>query len=192
MNLPPLQVVAWSHKSPPSQNAIDVVLLFGDANNQTMFSLYTQYQQKNIASNNLKTSRPLGSSLEKADTAIVVTDMVMPKTLRDLIIWRQRIKLAPGAIIVSFGNNSASLLSRLILGRGNFRNYPLTADGINQLRIDSQLIVRTARYAATMPSIHFARNSALRTELTHLKAQIKNTLVGWLTGFSPYRLYLKR
>ncbi len=192
MNLPPLQVVAWSHKSPPSQNAIDVVLLFGDANNQTMFSLYTQYQQKNIASNNLKTSRPLGSSLEKADTAIVVTDMVMPETLRDLIIWRQRIKLAPGAIIVSFGNNSASLLSRLILGRGNFRNYPLTADGINQLRIDSQLIVRTARYAATMPSIHFARNSALRTELTHLKAQIKNTLVGWLTGFSPYRLYLKR
>ena len=192
MNLPPLQVVAWSHKSPPSQNAIDVVLLFGDANNQTMFSLYTQYQQKNIASNNLKTSRPLGSSLEKADTAIVVTDMVMPKTLRDLIIWRQRIKLAPGAIIVSFGNNSASLLSRLILGRGNFRNYPLTADGINQLRIDSQLIVRTARYAATMPSIHFARNSALRTELTHLKAQIKSTLVGWLTGFSPYRLYLKR
>ena len=192
MNLPPLQVVAWSHKSPPSQNAIDVVLLFGDANNQTMFSLYTQYQQKNIASNNLKTSRPLGSSLEKADTAIVVTDMVMPKTLRDLIIWRQRIKLAPGAIIVSFGNNSASLLSRLILGRGNFRNYPLTADGINQLRIDSQLIVRTARYAATMPSIHFARTSALRTELTHLKAQIKRTLVGWLTGFSPYRLYLKR
>ncbi len=192
MNLPPLQVVAWSHKSPPSQNAIDVVLLFGDANNQTMFSLYTQYQQKNIASNNLKTSRPLGSSLEKADTAIVVTDMVMPETLRDLIIWRQRIKLAPGAIIVSFGNNSASLLSRLILGRGNFRNYPLTADGINQLRIDSQLIVRTARYAATMPSIHVARNSALRTELTHLKAQIKNTLVGWLTGFSPYRLYLKR
>ena len=192
MNLPPLQVVAWSHKSPPSQNAIDVVLLFGDANNQTMFSLYTQYQQKNIASNNLKTSRPLGSSLEKADTAIVVTDMVMPETLRDLIIWRQRIKLAPGAIIVSFGNNSASLLSRLILGRGNFRNYPLTADGINQLRIDSQLIVRTARYAATMPSIHFARNSALRTELTHLKAQIKSTLVGWLTGFSPYRLYLKR
>ena len=192
MNLPPLQVVAWSHKSPPSQNAIDVVLLFGDANNQTMFSLYTQYQQKNIASNNLKTSRPLGSSLEKADTAIVVTDMVMPETLRDLIIWRQRIKLAPGAIIVSFGNNSASLLSRLILGRGNFRNYPLTADGINQLRIDSQLIVRTARYAATMPSIHFARTSALRTELTHLKAQIKNTLVGWLTGFSPYRLYLKR
>ena len=192
MNLPPLQVVAWSHKSPPSQNAIDVVLLFGDANNQTMFSLYTQYQQKNIASNNLKTSRPLGSSLEKADTAIVVTDMVMPETLRDLIIWRQRIKLAPGAIIVSFGNNSASLLSRLILGRGNFRNYPLTADGINQLRIDSQLIVRTARYAATMPSIHFARTSALRTELTHLKAQIKSTLVGWLTGFSPYRLYLKR
>ncbi len=192
MNLPPLQVVAWSHKSPPSQNAIDVVLLFGDANNQTMFSLYTQYQQKNIASNNLKTSRPLGSSLEKADTAIVVTDMVMPKTLRDLIIWRQRIKLAPGAIIVSFGNNSASLLSRLILGRGNFRNYPLTADGIKQLRIDSRLIVRTARYAATMPSIHFARNSALRTELTHLKAQIKSTLVGWLTGFSPYRLYLKR
>lgn len=192
MNLPPLQVVAWSHKSPPSQNAIDVVLLFGDANNQTMFSLYTQYQQKNIASNNLKTSRPLGSSLEKADTAIVVTDMVMPKTLRDLIIWRQRIKLAPGAIIVSFGNNSASLLSRLILGRGNFRNYPLTADGIKQLRIDSRLIVRTARYAATMPSIHFARTSALRTELTHLKAQIKNTLVGWLTGFSPYRLYLKR
>ena len=192
MNLPPLQVVAWSHKSPPSQNAIDVVLLFGDANNQTMFSLYTQYQQKNIASNNLKTSRPLGSSLEKADTAIVVTDMVMPKTLRDLIIWRQRIKLAPGAIIVSFGNNSASLLSRLILGRGNFRNYPLTADGITQLRIDSRLIVRTARYAATMPSIHFARNSALRTELTHLKAQIKSTLVGWLTGFSPYRLYLKR
>ena len=192
MNLPPLQVVAWSHKSPPSQNAIDVVLLFGDANNQTMFSLYTQYQQKNIASNNLKTSRPLGSSLEKADTAIVVTDMVMPKTLRDLIIWRQRIKLAPGAIIVSFGNNSASLLSRLILRRGNFRNYPLTADGIKQLRIDSRLIVRTARYAATMPSIHFARTSALRTELTHLKAQIKNTLVGWLTGFSPYRLYLKR
>ena len=192
MNLPPLQVVAWSHKSPPSQNAIDVVLLFGDANNQTMFSLYTQYQQKNIASNNLKTSRPLGSSLEKADTAIVVTDMVMPETLRDLIIWRQRIKLAPGAIIVSFGNNSASLLSRLILGRGNFRNYPLTADGIKQLRIDSRLIVRTARYAATMPSIHFARTSALRTELTHLKAQIKNTLVGWLTGFSPYRLYLKR
>ena len=192
MNLPPLQVVAWSHKSPPSQNAIDVVLLFGDANNQTMFSLYTQYQQKNIASNNLKTSRPLGSNLEKADTAIVVTDMVMPKTLRDLIIWRQRIKLAPGAIIVSFGNNSASLLSRLILGRGNFRNYPLTADGIKQLRIDSRLIVRTARYAATMPSIHFARTSALRTELTHLKAQIKNTLVGWLTGFSPYRLYLKR
>ena len=192
MNLPPLQVVEWSHISPPSQNAIDVVLLFGDANNQTMFSLYTQYQQKNIASNNLKTSRPLGSSLEKADTAIVVTDMVMPETLRDLIIWRQRIKLAPGAIIVSFGNNSASLLSRLVLGRGNFRNYPLTADGINQLRIDSQLIVRTARYAATMPSIHFARNSALRTELTHLKAQIKNTLVGWLTGFSPYRLYLKR
>ena len=192
MNLPPLQVVAWSHKSPPSQNAIDVVLLFGDANNQTMFSLYTQYQQKNIASNNLKTSRPLGSSLEKADTAIVVTDMVMPETLRDLIIWRQRIKLAPGAIIVSFGNNSASLLSRLILGRGNFRNYPLTADGIKQLRIDSRLIVRTARYAATMPSIHIARTSALRTELTHLKAQIKNTLVGWLTGFSPYRLYLKR
>ena len=192
MNLPPLQVVAWSHKSPPSQNAIDVVLLFGDANNQTMFSLYTQYQQKNIASNNLKTSRPLGSSLEKADTAIVVTDMVMPKTLRDLIIWRQRIKLAPGAIIVSFGNNSASLLSRLILRRGNLRNYPLTADGVHQLRIDSQLIVRTARYAATMPSIHFARTSALRTELTHLKAQIKNTLVGWLTGFSPYRLYLKR
>ena len=192
MNLPPLQVVAWSHKSPPSQNAIDVVLLFGDANNQTMFSLYTQYQQKNIASNNLKTSRPLGSSLEKADTAIVVTDMVMPETLRDLIIWRQRIKLAPDAVIGCFGNNSASLLSRLILGRGNFRNYPLTADGINQLRIDSQLIVRTARYAATMPSIHFARTSALRTELTHLKAQIKNTLVGWLTGFSPYRLYLKR
>ena len=192
MNLPPLQVVEWSHISPPSQNAIDVVLLFGDANNQTMFSLYTQYQQKNIASNNLKTARPIGSGLEKADTAIVVTDMVMPETLRDLIIWRQRIKLAPGAIIVSFGNNSASLLSRLILGRGNFRNYPLTADGINQLRIDSQLIVRTARYAATMPSIHFARNSALRTELTHLKAQIKNTLVGWLTGFSPYRLYLKR
>ena len=192
MNLPPLQVVEWSHMSPPSQNAIDVVLLFGDANNQTMFSLYTQYQQKNIASNNLKTSRPLGSSLEKADTAIVVTDMVMPETLRDLIIWRQRIKLAPGAIIVSFGNNSASLLSRLILGRGNFRNYPLTADGIKQLRIDSRLIVRTARYAATMPSIHFARTSALRTELTHLKAQIKNTLVGWLTGFSPYRLYLKR
>ena len=192
MNLPPLQVVAWSHKSPPSQNAIDVVLLFGDANNQTMFSLYTQYQQKNIASNNLKTSRPLGSSLEKADTAIVVTDMVMPKTLRDLIIWRQRIKLAPDAVIVCFGNNSASLLSRLILGRGNFRNYPLTADGIKQLRIDSRLIVRTARYAATMPSIHFARTSALRTELTHLKAQIKNTLVGWLTRFSPYRLYLKR
>ena len=192
MNLPPLQVVAWSHKSPPSQNAIDVVLLFGDANNQTMFSLYTQYQQKNIASNNLKTARPIGSGLEKADTAIIVTDMVMPETLRDLIIWRQRIKLAPGAIIVSFGNNSASLLSRLILGRGNFRNYPLTADGIKQLRIDSRLIVRTARYAATMPSIHFARTSALRTELTHLKAQIKNTLVGWLTGFSPYRLYLKR
>ena len=192
MNLPPLQVVAWSHKSPPSQNAIDVVLLFGDANNQTMFSLYTQYQQKNIASNNLKTARPIGSGLEKADTAIVVTDMVMPETLRDLIIWRQRIKLAPGAIIVSFGNNSASLLSRLVLGRGNFRNYPLTADGINQLRIDSRLIVRTARYAATMPSIHFARTFALRTELTHLNAQIKRTLVGWLTGFSPYRLYLKR
>jgi len=192
MNLPPLQVVAWSHMSPPSQNAIDVVLLFGDANNQTMFSLYTQYQQKNIGSNNLKTARSPGSGLEKADTAIVVTDMVMPETLRDLIIWRQRIKLAPGAIIVSFGNNSASLLSRLILGRGNFRNYPLTADGLNQLRIDSRLIVRTARYAATMPSIHFARRSALRTELTHLKAQIKSTLVGWLTGFSPYRLYLKR
>ena len=192
MNLPPLQVVEWSHISPPSQNAIDVVLLFGDANNQTMFSLYTQYQQKNIASNNLKTARPIGSGLEKADTAIVVTDMVMPETLRDLIIWRQRIKLAPGAIIVSFGNNSASLLSRLILRRGNFRNYPLTADGINQLRIDSRLIVRTARYAATMPSIHFARTSALRTELTHLNAQIKRTLVGWLTGFSPYRLYLKR
>ena len=192
MNLPPLQVVAWSHMSPPSQNALDVVLLFGDANNQTMFTLYTRYQQENIQSNNLKTSRPIGRGLGKADTAIVVTDMVMPKTLRDLIIWRQRIKLAPGAIIVSFGNNSASLLSRLILRRGNFRNYPLTADGINQLRIDSQLIVRTARYAATMPSIHFARNSALRTELTHLKAQIKNTLVGWLTGFSPYRLYLKR
>ena len=192
MNLPPLQTVAWSHINPPSQNAIDVVLLFGDANNQTMFSLYSQYQQKNIASNNLKTARPIGSGLEKADTAIVVTDMVMPETLRDLIIWRQRIKLAPGAIIVSFGNNSASLLSRLILGRGNFRNYPLTADGIKQLRIDSRLIVRTARYAATMPSIHFARTSALRTELTHLKAQIKNTLVGWLTGFSPYRLYLKR
>ena len=137
------------------------------------------------------TSAP-GSGLEKADTAIVVTDMVMPETLRDLIIWRQRIKLAPGAIIVSFGNNSASLLSRLILGRGNFRNYPLTADGIKQLRIDSRLIVRTARYAATMPSIHFARTSALRTELTHLNAQIKRTLVGWLTGFSPYRLYLKR
>ena len=192
MNLPPLQVVEWSHMSPPSQNAIDVVLLFGDANNQTMFSLYTQYQQKNIGSNNLKTARSPGSGLEKADTAIVVTDMVMPETLRDLIIWRQRIKLAPGAIIVSFGNNSASLLSRLILGRGNFRNYPLTADGIKQLRIDSRLIVRTARYAATMPSIHFARTSALRTELTHLKAQIKSTLVGWLTGFSPYRLYLKR
>ncbi len=192
MNLPPLQVVEWSHISPPSQNAIDVVLLFGDANNQTMFSLYTQYQQKNIASNNLKTARPIGSGPEKADAAIVVTDMVMPETLRDLIIWRQRIKLAPGAIIVSFGNNSASLLSRLILRRGNFRNYPLTADGINQLRIDSRLIVRTARYAATMPSIHFARTSALRTELTHLNAQIKRTLVGWLTGFSPYRLYLKR
>lgn len=192
MNLPPLQVVAWSHINPPSQNAIDVVLLFGDANNQTMFSLYTQYQQKNIESNNLKTARPIGSGLEKADTAIVVTDMVMPETLRNLIIWRQRIKLAPGAIIVSFGNNSASLLSRLILRRGNLRNYPLTADGINQLRIDARLIVRTARYAATMPSIHFARTSALRTELTHLNARIKRTLVGWLTGFSPYRLYLKR
>ena len=192
MNLPPLQTVAWSHINPPSQNAIDVVLLFGDANNQTMFSLYSQYQQKNIASNNLKTARPIGSGLEKADTAIVVTDMVMPETLRDLIIWRQRIKLAPGAIIVSFGNNSASLLSRLILRRGNLRNYPLTADGINQLRIDARLIVRTARYAATMPSIQFARTSALRTELTHLNAYLKRTLVGWLTGFSPYRLYLKR
>ena len=192
MNLPPLQVVEWSHISPPSQNAIDVVLLFGDANNQTMFSLYAQYQQKNIASNNLKTARPIGSGLEKADTAIVVTDMVMPETLRDLIIWRQRIKHAPGAIIVSFGNHSPSLLSRVRLRRGNLRNYPLTADGINQLRIDSRLIVQTARYAATMPSIHFARTSALRTELTHLNAQIKRTLVGWLTGFSPYRLYLKR
>ena len=192
MNLPPLRVVEWLHNSPPSQNAIDVVLLFGDANNQTMFSLYTQYQQTNIKRQNLKTAHPLGSGLEKFDTAIIVTDMVMPATLRDLITWRQRIKRAPGTIIVSFGNHSPSLLSRLILRRGNLRNYPLTADGINQLRIDSRLIVQTARYAATMPSIHFARTSALRTELTHLNAQIKRTLVGWLTGFSPYRLYLKR
>ena len=192
MNLPPLQVVEWSHMSPPSQNALDVVLLFGDANNQTMFTLYTRYQQENIQSNNLKTSRPIGRGLGKADTAIVVTDMVMPKTLRDLIIWRQRIKLAPDAVIVCFGNNSASLLSRLILRRGNLRNYPLTADGVHQLRIDSQLIVRTARYAATMPSIHFARTSALRTELTHLYAQIKTTLTCWLMRFSPYRVNLKR
>jgi hypothetical protein len=137
---------------------IKIALLFGDPNNATIFSIYSHTADLPLES--LDQSHGLSPDDATSGAAILLTDLVPPGNLGEHYrYWRQR-RATPAAIVISVGDNRRPCLClRLLFGSANIRNYPLTASGIMQLRLDAPLILKTAREVSSMPATRLSNTS---------------------------------
>lgn len=137
---------------------IKIELLFGDANNATIYAIYAH--AGNALLEDLDQPRALSPEDPARRAAILLTDLVPPANLGERYrYWRRRCAL-PAAIVISVGNTRPGRFLGLLFGASNIRNYPLTAEGITRLRLDTPLILKTARDVSRMPATHLSHTTS--------------------------------